>query len=107
MVVQRQKIEVLNLYVCKNTGVVSLRLSKMSRSDQKAKNIVHIPPNETNFEIMRDFTDSQILHTPSEGKWDKLAEKLNPHEMPKTVQKTQKYYIMLKGQGSKKITCSK
>jgi len=95
-VVQRQKIEVLNLYVCEKTGVVSLRLSKMSRSDQTAKNIVHIPPNETNFEIMRDFTDSKILQTPSEGTWDKLAEKLNPHDMPKTVQKTPKYYIMLK-----------
>ena len=74
----------------------------MNLSDQKAKNIVHIPPNETNFEIMRDFTDSQILQTPSEGTWDRLAEKLNPHEMPKTVQKTQKYYIMLKGQGVEK-----
>ena len=99
MIIQRQKIEVLNLYVCEKTGVVSLRLSKMSKSDQKAKNIVHIPPNETNFEIMRDFTDSQILQTPSEGTWDRIAEKFNPHKMPKSVEKTEKYYIMLKGPG--------
>ena len=68
----------------------------MNRNDEKAKNFVHIPPEAKTFEILRDITDSKILNEPSEGKWDIIAEKLNPHKLPKTTTKTGHYYINLK-----------